>query len=93
MRYLGKIEVATGQAKTNANTATPFTLPEGKAVLRLRSDAAVTIATGEAPVADAATGFPVSANTDVPIPKAMGTHNLSVRNDSGGAAVVKVWAE
>lgn len=93
MRYLGKIEVASGTAKTNANTAVPFTIPDAKGVLRLRSDAAVTIATGAAPVADAATGFPVAATTDTAIPKAANTRKLSVRNDSGGAAVVKVWME
>lgn len=95
MRYLGVISVGTGGVKSNKDTAVAFDLPKNVRAIALQSDTAAVFA-----ALGVATDFATTAATA----RRLGQYEwaefhtagiewvASVRNDTGGTALIKVFA-
>lgn len=95
MIYLGTITVPTANARNNKTTAVPFDLPKNVRAIALQSDTAAVFA-----AVGLADDFAAAAVTS----RRLGQHEwaelrlvgiqwvVSVRNDTGGDANVKVFA-
>lgn len=94
MRYLGTITAPTANARNNKSTAAPFDLPKNIRRLACQSDAVVHVelGIGDAFATTAARGRRMAANEMIELSIGGVEWALSVRNDSGGDANVKVFA-
>jgi hypothetical protein len=95
MRLLGVITVATAAVKNNKDTAVPFTLPKNVRALALQSDTAavfVELGLGDTFAATAARGRRLGQFEWAEFRMGGVQWVVSVRNDTGGSANVKVFA-